>query len=149
MPFAFLLIGALVLVAGVRGTGKQLITLVKGDFTGTDNFAYWMFSILVIGAFGYVPELKPISRGFMGLVILVLFLKSGNSNNTGGGFFKQFQVQAFGALPNTAVSATSTGASGTAFLSQNLDTPSMSAYADGQILTSGLTTTNPDIQTLL
>ena len=146
MPFAFIILGSVFLVSGVRGTGKQLITLIKGDFTGANNFAYWLLSILVIGAIGYVPELKPISRGFMALVILVLFLKNGDTQGAGGGFFEQFQKQAFGSLPTTVSSSNSE----VPFLSQNLDAnPAFSSYVNGNFGIAGLQTTNPDITTTL
>jgi hypothetical protein len=83
MPFALLIVGVFLLVAGVRGTQNTLFALVKGDFTGTDNFIYWLLAILIIGAIGYIPKLKPISTGFLVLVIVVLFLSK-------GGFFAQF-----------------------------------------------------------
>lgn len=89
MPFALLIIGAVLLTAAVRNTQSQLYSLVLGDFTGPANFVFWVFSLLVIGAVGYIPKLKPISVAFMTLVILVLFLKRGNPANVGGGFFTQ------------------------------------------------------------
>jgi uncharacterized membrane protein YgcG len=94
MPFVLIIVGIVLLVAAVRNTvaapaSPNLATLIKGDFTGQDNFAYWLVSILVIGALGYVPELKPLSRAFLVLVIIVLFLSN-------GGFFSKFNQQAFG-----------------------------------------------------
>ena len=75
-------------VASVRNTNNDLVALLKGDFTGKGNFIYWMLSILVIGAVGYIPDLKPVSRAFLALVIIVLFI-----NNRG--VFSQF-TQAVG-----------------------------------------------------
>lgn len=86
MPFVFLIIGAVFVVAGVRGTTPQLTQLIKGDFTGKGNFIYWALSILLIGALGYIEDLKPISRAFLILVVIVLIL----SNK---GFFAQFNQQ--------------------------------------------------------
>lgn len=98
-------------VAGVRGQGANLVTTTKAQFTGKNNFAYWLVSILVIGAIGYAKPLQPLSRAFLVLVIVVLFLTSGNGN---AGFFAQFQKQAFGPdNPNAGNSTTSTGTSST------------------------------------
>lgn len=91
MPFVFIIIGIVFLVSGVRGQSSTLITLVEGDLTGTNNFAYWILSILLIGALGYVEDLRSLSRGFMVLVIVVLVLHESNTSGTGGGFFTEFE----------------------------------------------------------
>ena len=83
MPFALILVGLLLVVAAVRNTvtdnsttgTKGLTTLIKGDFTGQNNFVYWMVSILIIGALGYIDSLKSLSRVFMALIVVALFLK--------------------------------------------------------------------------
>lgn len=105
MPFAFLIVGAILLVSAVRNTQDDLFTLVKSDFTGQGNFIFWVVSLLLIGAIGYIPKLKPISDGFLVLVLLVLFLTKGNPNNPGsGGFFEKFTT----ALKSTQSSASDT-----------------------------------------
>lgn len=86
MPYALIIFGAILLTASVRNTQADLFRLLKGEFTGSHNFVYWLLSILIIGAIGYVDKLKPISSAFMVLVVMVLFL----SNR---GFFNQFQSQ--------------------------------------------------------
>jgi hypothetical protein len=93
MPFALIIVGAAFLVAGVRNKQDDLFRLVRNDFTGPNNFIFWVISILAIGAVGYIPKLKPISDGFLALVILVLILARGNPSNVGGGFFQQFTAQ--------------------------------------------------------
>jgi hypothetical protein len=90
MPFALLIVGVFLVIAGVRNTQDVLFDLVKADFIGTDNFIFWFLAIVAIGALGYIPRLKPLSTAFLGLVIVVLFLKEGNASGTGGGFFNQF-----------------------------------------------------------
>lgn len=84
MPFAFLIVGTVLVVSGVRGTTTDLVTLIKGDFQGKDGYLYWMVVILLVGSVGYVPALKPVSRAFLILVLVVLVLK------TGTGFFSKF-----------------------------------------------------------
>lgn len=83
MPFAFLLAGALLVTAGVRGTDQQFFDLVKGDFAGKPNFISWFVAILLIGALGYIEPIKPVSRSLLALVVIVLFLSN-------GGFFQKF-----------------------------------------------------------
>lgn len=90
MPFALLFAAALLIASGINGQSKQLFTLVKGDIEG--GYIYWMFSILIIGALGYIEELKPLSRAFMALVLVVLILKAGNPVSGQGGLFAQLQA---------------------------------------------------------
>lgn len=93
MPFVLLIAGTVLLVAAVRNTQDNLFSLIKGDFTGPNNFIFWFIAILAIGAVGYIPKAKPISTAFLVLVVLVLVLTRGNPNNAGGGFFAQFSSQ--------------------------------------------------------
>jgi len=88
MPFAFIIVGIILLVSGVRGNSTNLVTLIKGDFSGSNNFIYWMLSILILGGIGYIQDLKTISRAFLWLVIVVLIL---NEDKNGNGFFTEFQ----------------------------------------------------------
>lgn len=80
MPILFGLFGLILIVAGTRGRvnsgSPSLVSLVKDDFTGTNPFWKWMLAILLIGAIGYIPNLRPISRGFMVLVIVVFLLSN-------------------------------------------------------------------------
>lgn len=91
MPFAFLIVGTVMVIAGVRGTSQDLVTLVKGDLTGTNSYLYWIVAILAVGSVGYVPSLKPVSRAFLALILIVLVLKVGNPQSGNGGFFQQFE----------------------------------------------------------
>lgn len=83
MPLFLAFLGVAFLVSGIRGTHDQLISLVEGDFTGPNNFFYWILAIVIIGSFGYIDALKPLSDAFLVLVIVVLFLHN-------QGFFNQF-----------------------------------------------------------
>lgn len=95
MPFVFLAIGVILVVAGVRGTEAQLFTLLSGDIKG---FAPWFVAILAIGALGYFKAIRPITDGFMALLIVVLFLSN-------GGFFSKF----FGASTAKSTAITNAG----------------------------------------
>jgi hypothetical protein len=107
MPIAFIAIGALFLIAAVRGTitdypstsggsGTQpgLLTLLKADFVSTSasgNFLIWLVTLWIIGALGYIPGFRPIANALLFLVVLVLFLS--NSKNSGtGGIFAEFNA---------------------------------------------------------
>lgn len=90
MPFVLIAVGIVLLVSAVKNTTGDLFTLLKGDFTGSNNYLYWVVSILIIGAVGYVPTFRNLSRMFLALVIIVLLISK-------GGFFTQFNKQAFGA----------------------------------------------------
>ena len=84
MPFALLLFGIVLIVAGVRGKESDLFALLQKDFTGPNNFTYWAVVILILGMVGYVPKLRTLANSFLVLLLLVLFLNK-------KGFFAQFQ----------------------------------------------------------
>lgn len=104
MPFALLIIGLLLVISALRNTYAQLFQLLGSEFSGPGNFIYWIVAILIIGAVGYVQKLKPLSDGFLVLILLVLVLKRGNPSGIGGGFFNQFTA----ALKSTNTPASST-----------------------------------------
>jgi hypothetical protein len=106
MPFALLVIGVVLIVSAINGTQSQLVLMLRRDFTGTGNFVYWLAALLAIGAIGYIEKLKPVSDGFLVLVILVLLLSRGNPKfNSAGGFFKQLTTAlgATGSAPAVSV----------------------------------------------
>lgn len=90
MPFFLLIVGLVLLSSAIQGTQDNLVNLMLGDFSGPNNFFYWVVALIIIGAIGYVPKLKPVSDLFLALLILVLVLKRGNPSGIGGGFFNQF-----------------------------------------------------------
>lgn len=89
MPFALIIVGVVLVVAAVRGTTDVLFSLVKNDFTGANNYTYWLASILLIGAIGYIKPLQPLSRIFLALLVVVLVLSH-------GGLFDKLNAQLFG-----------------------------------------------------
>lgn len=100
MPLLFIGTGLVLILTGVKGDPGQLWELVAGDFSGPNNYVYWMVSILVLGALGYVDQLKQLSKVFIALVVLVLLLHN-------HGFFAQLQ-----SFINSTQSQQPTGASG-------------------------------------
>lgn len=85
MQFLFIGSGLVLVITGIKGNPAQLFSLLKGDFTGQNNYVYWMVSILVLGALGYVETLRNLSRLFVGLVVIVLLVHN-------KGFFAQLQA---------------------------------------------------------
>lgn len=86
MGFALVIAGLLMIVTGGRGTYAQFASQVSKDFTGPpgQNFTYWLVALGAVGAVGYIEPLRTVSRLFMVLIIIGIFL----SNK---GFFAQFQ----------------------------------------------------------
>ena len=89
MPFIFAIIGIVMVTAGVRGTSQKLLSLLTDDLKGPNNFFYWIVSIGIIGALGYVQDLRAFSRALLALVIIVLVIRD-NEQGTGG-LFTQFE----------------------------------------------------------
>lgn len=123
MPFVLLVIGAIFLVSGIRGTQSDytvngqsypgLFTLVKGDFSGNANYLYWFGAIFLIGCVGYVKQLKAMSDAFILLAIVSMFVAKG-TNGTAGGFFQKaidaLQTPAIGAPDSTSSSTANNNA---------------------------------------
>lgn len=102
MPLLFIGTGIVFILTGLNGNPSALYGAVKNDFSGKDNYIYWMLSILSLGALGYIPDLKNLSRLFIVLVLLVLLLDN-------GGFFAKLQ-----AFINSSSAGSSSGSTGTA-----------------------------------
>ena len=116
MPFALVLIGLMLIVAGARDTQTQLATQLSNDFTGQNSFLYWIAGIGVVGTLGYVPKLQTFSRVAMALILIVLILSN-------GGFFQQFLAAIQNPAPYTPNSfAVAGSASGQPVTQQNAGT---------------------------
>jgi hypothetical protein len=90
MAYVLIFFGLLLTVAGVRNThvdqggNPGLFTLLRGDFTGSNSFIYWLGAIAIVGGLGYIPGIQKVSNAFLALILIVLVL----SNQ---GVFAQFQ----------------------------------------------------------
>jgi hypothetical protein len=98
MPILFIGTGLVFVFVGLNGNAAKLYSLLSGDLTGPNSFVYWFVSILILGALGYIKGLENLSKMFLILVILVLFLDN-------GGFFAKFQEF----LHQTQTAAVTTG----------------------------------------
>jgi hypothetical protein len=88
MILVVLFIGILLIVAAVRNSHKTLFQAVGQD---VPDFIVWAAAILAIGALGFIPGLKPASRGLLALVIVVLVLN--NYQNIVAGFSSTWKNQ--------------------------------------------------------
>ena len=73
MIVALLIFAMLLIVTGVRGTYRDLFNALGQDLP---PFMIWAAAIIGVGAVGFVPGLKPVSRGLLALVIVVLVINN-------------------------------------------------------------------------
>jgi hypothetical protein len=80
MPFTFIIVGLFLVITAARAKSQTLFDLVHDDFvSGGDkgsSFLPWIVSILAVGSVGYVPRFRTLSRSFLVLLIVVLFLSN-------------------------------------------------------------------------
>lgn len=77
MPILILIIGILLVAAGINNKLSNLVSLVKSDFSsqaGTTPFQTWMIAIVLVGAIGYYKPARSLSNAFLVLVILAIVL---------------------------------------------------------------------------
>jgi len=101
MPLFFGSIGILLIIAGLRDRiihgNPSLVSLLESDFTlsSPGSFTMWAFAIIFIGALGYIPKMRGISRAFLALVVVVIFVKNKQLQNVFtniSSFFKSNQA---------------------------------------------------------
>lgn len=74
MPFALVMIGLLMVISAVMNTHAQLGKQLQSDFTGPNNFTWWLLVMVFVGGLGYVERLRPIASAFLVLIIVSLFI---------------------------------------------------------------------------
>lgn len=90
MGFALIIIGLVLVLSAVRNETDELNAILADDFLGRGgqgSYFTWVVAMLLIGAIGVYKPLRPVSDGFLALVIVVLLI--GNE-----GFFSKFEQQA-------------------------------------------------------
>lgn len=88
MAFVLIFIGALLFVTAIRGTSLQFVQMLQQDVFTNQNggsYLYWAVAIFLVGALGYIKQVRPLSDSFLLLLIIVLFLAN-------GGVFRQFNA---------------------------------------------------------
>lgn len=73
MILALLAIAIVLIVAAFRNTQGALFAALYQD---VPDFVVWAAAIFAVGAIGFVPGLKPVSRGILALLILSIVLKN-------------------------------------------------------------------------
>lgn len=112
MAFLALLIGVVLIVAALRNTHSTLFAALGHDVPG---FVIWGAAIFGVAVIGFIPGLKPVSRGLLALVVVVIVLTNYKQILAG------FQGATFGAQAQASGSgggASSTSSGPTDFLSQ-------------------------------
>lgn len=92
MPLFLLIVGAVFLIAAIRGTQTELGELLKRQFTGDGSFIAWAFAFIMIALLGTIEQLRPLARAFFALMILVLILVHSRETN----IFTLIQAQLLG-----------------------------------------------------
>ena len=107
MGIVALAIGIILIVSAVRNSQGALFTALGQD---VPKFVVWFAAIFAIGAIGFIPGLKPISRLLLALVIIVIIVN--NYKKIIAGFQNAWQhPPAAAPAPTTQVKAAS-GSSG-------------------------------------
>jgi hypothetical protein len=73
MPFAVLLIGAILIIVAFNNSASALASQLEGDVPG---YFKWAAAIAAILGIGYLPGMRTPSRYLLGLVLLVVLLKN-------------------------------------------------------------------------
>lgn len=131
MPLIALLIGAILIVAAIRGTQGMLFSALATDVPG---YVVWAAAITALGAIGWIPGLKPISRGLLALVIIVIVLRDYQTILTG--------LQAAIAPNATASTSASTAPATSASTPVASATTSANLNADTVVTTPPVASTN-------
>jgi len=107
LPLFALLIGAILVVAAIRDSQGTLFSALAVDVPA---YVVWATAIVIIGSIGFVPGFKPVSRGLLVLILVVLVLR--NYQNVLTGFNNAWQGAAKSGTSGTASTA-GTGAGST------------------------------------
>lgn len=115
MPFVLILIGVLMIVTAANNTHVQMAGQIKSDFNS--GFLKWVLAIVIVGAAGYIEDLRGLSRAFMVLIIISIVLSK-------KGFIANFaQAINLGPAPITPAPEPSTSGSGSGGTNFMVQTP--------------------------
>lgn len=73
MVLVALLVGVILLIAALRNSQGALFSALGKDVPG---FVVWAAALVAVGIIGFIPGLKPISRGLLALVFIVLIVRN-------------------------------------------------------------------------
>ena len=80
MPLILVLIGAVLIVAAMRDTQGDLFAALREDVPA---YSVWAAAIVAIGLVGFIPGFRPVARGLLALVIVVLVVNNYQALVTG------------------------------------------------------------------
>jgi hypothetical protein len=101
MILIILLVGIVLVVAAFRNSQGALFSALGTD---VPHFMVIAAAIFAVGAIGFIPGLKPVSRGLLALVILVIVFQ--NYQNMLAGFKAVWTVPAPVTAPSAATGST-------------------------------------------
>lgn len=73
MPFILLLVAAIFIVSAFNNTQATLATALEQD---VPPYIKWAAALAAVGALGYIPGMRTISRYLLALVLVVIFLRN-------------------------------------------------------------------------
>lgn len=115
MILVALMIGIILVVAAIRNSQASLFSALATD---VPQFVVWAAALLALGMIGFIPGLKPISRGLLALVIVVIVLR--NYSGIISGFQAAAKVNSSVASTGKTVSIDGTSSSSTTSLTPAL-----------------------------
>jgi hypothetical protein len=100
MPFALVVIGLLMIVTGINNTYAQFGAQLQKD----SSFLPWALALFVVGALGYINDLRTFSHYFMALILISIVLAN-------KGFFQNLQaaIKSGPVAPQATASSSSSG----------------------------------------
>jgi hypothetical protein len=93
-----LLIGAVLLVAAIRNSQDALFAALGQD---VPEFVIWAAAIFAVGALGFIPGIKPVARGLVALVLIVIVLSNYSAILAGFDALAASNTSTAGGQPNT------------------------------------------------
>lgn len=90
MAWAFLFIGALLLITAWKNKQKELFKLLQDDFSGDTNFFFWVLAIIALVAIGTFKPVRPVTDAFLGLIVLVIIIAPYRNQRD---LFSEFRAQ--------------------------------------------------------
>ncbi len=73
MILILIFIGVILIVAALRDTQGDLFAALGDDVPA---YGVWAAAIIAIGLIGFIPGFKPVSRGLLALIIVVLVVNN-------------------------------------------------------------------------
>lgn len=74
MSIFLFFISIIIMVAAYKGTHPDLFAVLKDDFTGSNNFVYWVLAVVIVVAIGNIKQLKRVSDAFLVLLVIVIIV---------------------------------------------------------------------------